>query len=256
VTQHTSGGAGSEPGTAVLGTFTFKSATTAPFGQLTLADVQNYTQPINFGISSYELAQWLLATFVQDSIRVRPDLTIDAGLRYDQQTLTDSTKDFAPRVGFGWHPGGHSRLSIRGGYAMYYTQIRSNQVARFLVNGLAGLKTYTAAAGQLVFPTCLTCAPVNVDPKTLPPSQLPARDITIIAGKRAFYEAQFARFGLDFNKVPNYPDKFLNPRSQVVSIGVEHELVKGLVAGADYVHQHWTNLDRTVDLNAPSIFDR
>ena len=31
---------------------------------------------------------------------------------------------------------------------------------------------------------------------------------------------------------------------------------KGLFAGADYVHQHWTNLDRTVDLNAPSVFDR
>src|SRR6185369_14150427 len=49
---------------------------------------------------------------------------------------------------------------------------------------------------------------------------------------------------------------FVNPRSQVFSIGVERELTRGLVAGADYVHQHWTNLDRTVDLNAPSLFDR
>ena len=256
VTHHTSGGTGSEPGTAILGTFTFKSTTTAPFGQLTLGDVQNYTQPINFGISTYELSQWLLTGFVQDSIHLRSDLTVDAGLRYDRQTLTDATKDFAPRVGFGWHPGGHSRLSIRGGYAMYYTQIRSNQVAGFLVNGLDGLTTYTAVPGQLGFPTCLTCAPVNVDPKTLPASQLPARDITIIAGKRSFYQTQFAKFGLDFNKLPNYPDEFVNPRSQVVSIGVEHEVVRGLVAGADYVHQHWTNLDRTVDLNAPSVFDR
>ncbi|MFL6275355.1 MAG: carboxypeptidase regulatory-like domain-containing protein [Blastocatellia bacterium] len=256
VVHHTSGGTGSEPGTAVLGTFTFKNTTTKPFDQLTLADVQNYTQPINFGISSYDLPQWLLTGFVQDSIHVHPDLTIDAGLRYDRQTLTDATKNFAPRLGFGWHPGGYSRLSIRGGYAMYYTQIRSNQVAGYLVNGLDGLATYTAVAGQLGFPTCLTCVPINVDPKTLPPSQLPARDITIIAGKRAFYEAQFAKYGLDFNKLPNYPGEFVNPRSQVVSIGVEHELARGLVAGADYVHQHWTGLDRTVDLNAPSVFDR
>ena len=42
--------------------------------------------------------------FVQDSIRVTNDLTIDAGLRYDRQTLTDATANFAPRVGFGWHP--------------------------------------------------------------------------------------------------------------------------------------------------------
>jgi len=256
VIHHTSGGTGSEPGTPILGTFTFKSTTTKPLDELTLTDVQQYTQPIDFGINSYELPQWLLTGFVQDSIRLHPDLTIDAGLRYDRQTLTDATKDFAPRIGFGWHPGGYSRLSIRGGYAMYYTQIRSNQVASFLVNGLDGLTTYTAVPGQLGFPTCLTCVPVNVDPKTLPPSQLPARDVTIIAGKREFYQAQFAKYGLDFNKLPNYPDDFVNPRSQVLSIGVEHELVKGLVAGADYVHQHWTNLDRTVDLNAPAVFDR
>ena len=36
VIHHTSGGTGSEPGTAILGTFTFKNTTTAPFGQLTL----------------------------------------------------------------------------------------------------------------------------------------------------------------------------------------------------------------------------
>jgi hypothetical protein len=258
VTHHTSGGTGSEPGTAVLGTFTFRSTTTAPFEQLTLNDVQNYTQPIDFGISSYELPQWLLTGFVQDSFHVHPDLTIDAGLRYDRQTLTDATKNFAPRVGFSWRPLGNSRLAIRGGYAMYYTQIRSNQVAGYLVNGLDGLTTYTAVQGQVGFPTCLTgpCLPLEFDPKTLPPSQLPARDITIIAGKRSFYQTQFAKFGLDFNKLSNYPDEFVNPRSQVVSIGAEHEIVRGLIAGADYVHQHWTKLDRTVDLNAPSIFDR
>src|SRR5215813_772869 len=258
VIHHTSGGTGSEPGTPVLGTFTFRSTTTAPLGQLTLADVQNYTQPINFGISSYELPQWLLTGFVQDSFHVRPDLTIEAGIRYDRQTLTDATKNFAPRVGFGWRPLGNSRLSIRGGYAMYYTQIRANQVAGYLVNGLDGLTTYTAVAGQLGFPTCLTgpCLPLVFDPKTLPPSQLPARDITIIAGKRSFYQTQFAKYGLDFNKLPNYPDEFVNPRSQVISIGAEHEIVRGLIGGADYVHQHWTKLDRTVDLNAPSIFDR
>ena len=179
---HTSGGTGSEPGTATLGTFTFRNTTTAPFDQLTLADVQNYTQPIDFGISSYKLNQYLLTAFVQDSIRLRPDLTIDIGLRYDRQTLTDANMNFAPRIGFGWNPGGNSRLSIRGGYGMYYTQIRSNAVAGYLVNGLDGLTTYTAIAGQTGFPTCLTCVPVNVDPRTLPASQIPARDITIRAG--------------------------------------------------------------------------
>lgn len=259
VIRHTSGGTGSEPGTAILGTFTFKAATTAPLDQLTLADVQNYTQPINFGISSYKLSQWLLTGFVQDSIHLRRDLTVDLGLRYDRQTLTDATKNFAPRIGFGWHPLGDSRTSIRGGYGMYYTQIRSNAVAGFLVNGLDGLTTYTATSPtQAGFPTCLigSCLPVNVDPKTIPATQLPARDITIRAGRRSFYEAQFAKYGLNFNLLPNYPDKLVNPRSQVMSIGLEREVVKGLFVGGDYVHQHLSGMDRTIDLNAPSAIDR
>jgi hypothetical protein len=240
----------------VLGTFTFRSTTTAPFDQLTLADVQNYTQPINFGIDSYELRQWLLTGFVQDDWKVRPNFTLNLGLRYDRQTLTDATKNFAPRIGFGWNPGGDARTSIRGGYGMYYTQIRSNAVAGSLVNGLDGLTTYTAVSGQTGFPGCLTCVPVDVDPRTLPASQLPARDITVRAGRRSFYQSQFASYGLSFDLLPNYPDQLANPRSQVVSIGAEREFVKGLFVGADYVHQHLSGIDRTVDLNAPSPFDR
>ncbi len=220
--------------------------------------MQQYSQPISFGISTYELRQWLIAGFVQDNIRVTNDLTLDLGLRYDWQSLTDATKNFAPRAGFGWHPWGNARTSIRGGYGMYYTQIRSNVVASGLTGGLDGLVTYTATPGQLGFPTCLTgsCLPLAFDPKTLPASELPSRDISINPGQRAFYEAQFARFGLNFDLLPNYPNKLVNPRSQVVSIGGERELAKGLFLASDYVHQHWDNIDRTVDLNAPSAFVR
>jgi hypothetical protein len=256
VARHTSGGTGNEPGTAVLGTFTFKSTTTAPFGQLTLADVQQYTQPINFGISSYNLSQWLVAAYAQDNFRASPGLTLDLGLRYDRQTLTDATANFEPRVGFAWNPKDDSRTVVRGGYGMYYTQIRSNVVATALTGSLDGLVTYAAVLGQTGFPTCLTCVPVNVDPRTLPASQLPARDITINPGQRAFYEAQFARFGLNFDLLPDYPDRLVNPRSQVMSIGAEREFGRGFFLGSDFVHQHWNNIDRTVDLNAPSAFDR
>ena len=256
--RHTSGGTGSEPGMAVLGTFTFLNTTTAPPDQLTLKDVQNYTQPIDFGIDSYELTQWLTSVFVQDTYRANADLTLDLGLRYDNESLSDARKDFAPRIGFGWHPGGDARTSIRGGYGMYYTQLVANVVAGYLVNGLDGLTTYTATPGQFGFPTCLTgpCLPVQFDPKTLPPSQLPARDITIRAGMADFYRTQFAKYGLNFDLLPNYPTQLVNPRSQTGSIGAERELGKGLFVSADYLKQHWTDLQRTVDLNAPSVFDR
>lgn len=258
IINHVSGGRGNEPGALTLGTFTFKNTTTAPFGQLTLNDVQNYSQPINFGIDSYELEQWLYSAYVQDSIRWNDELTVDLGVRYDRQTLTDAKMNFAPRLGFGWHPGGNPRLAIRGGYGMYYTQIRTNAVAGYLLNGLDGITNYTAVQGQLGFPTCLTgdCLPLALDPRTLPASQIPARDITIRAGMRDFYREQFAAYGLNFDLLPQYPDEFVNPRSQVVSIGAEREFLKGLFVSADYVHQLWSNLDRTIDLNAPAHYDR
>ena len=255
-THHTSGGTGNEPGFAMLGTFTFKSATTAPFEELTLNDVQQYTEPINYGVSSYELSQWMYVAFIQDSWRVRDDLTLDLGLRYDRQTLTDANKNFAPRIGFGWHPGGDERLAIRGGYSMYYTQIRTNQVAGALLSGLDGFTSYTATPGQTGFPTCLTCVPLALDPRTVPASQLPARDITIRAGQADFYRTQFAQYGLNFDLLTNYPDALVNPRSQVYTIGAEREIIHNLFVGADYVHQTWDNLDRSVDLNAPTVFTR
>ena len=92
--RHTSGGTGSEPGQATLGTFTFLATTTAPFEQLTLADVQQYSEPVSYGITSYELSQWMSVAFVQDRIRIGNQLTVDAGLRYDRQSLTTRQEQF------------------------------------------------------------------------------------------------------------------------------------------------------------------
>lgn len=259
IIHHQSGGTGNEPGALTLGTFTFinnNASNTRPLDQLTIADVLNYSQPINFGIDRYDLGQWLITGFVQDKIRVRPDLTFDVGLRYDRQTLTDAKKNFEPRLGFAWSPNGNARTVIRGGYGMYYTQIRTNAVAGYLINGLDGIASYTATPGQVGFPTSLTAVPVNVNPATIPAAQLPNRDITIRAGLRSFYQTQFAKYGLNFNLIPNYSDKLVNPRSQVFTIGAEHEFFKGFFVGSDFVHQELTNIDRTVDLNAPTAFVR
>lgn len=67
---------------------------------------------------------------------------------------------------------------------------------------------------------------------------------------------QFARYGLNFGLLQNYSDKLVNPRSQVFTLGLEHEFIKGLFVGADYVRQHLSNIDRTVDPNAPTPFAR
>ena len=85
--RHMTGGVGTEPGQALLGTFTFVgtgASSTLPFDQLTLDDVQNYSQPFSFGQpAAYTLNQWLGVAFVQDSCRVaqRPDARPRPALR-------------------------------------------------------------------------------------------------------------------------------------------------------------------------------
>jgi hypothetical protein len=256
VARATSGGDGTEFGSPfVLGQFTVVTATTRPVDQLTLADVTNYTQGFNFGEGTYTQKQWIYAGYVQDKYRARNDLTLDLGLRYDRQTFSDATRNVAPRVGVAWNPGGDPKTAIRGGYGLYWTQLRSNLAASFELNGPLGIGSYTASAGQTGFPTCLTCTPVVFDPNAAA-STLPARNVTIRPGQAAFYTPIFAKYGVDFSKIPNYPTELVNPKSQVASIGLEREVARRVFVGADYVHQHWTGLDRMVDLNAPTAFDR
>jgi hypothetical protein len=252
VGRSTSGGDGTEFGSAfVLGQFTVNTNTTASPDQLALTDMQRYQQSFNFGSGTYELSQWIVTLFAQDNFRVRHDLTLDLGLRYDRQTFSDGTRNFAPRVGFGWNPAGDARTSIRGGYGIYYTMLRANTDASFTLGGPQGIFTYQATPGQTGFPTCLTCTPVAFD-QNAAASTLPARNITIRPGMASYYSQFF-----DVTKLPGYATAtFVNPKSQVASIGVERELRSGLFVSADYVKQHWTGLDRTIDLNAPSLFVR
>src|SRR5882672_10362572 len=67
-----------------------------------------------------------LGFFAQDEWRVRPSLTINAGLRYDVQWLPDpietDTNSVAPRVGLAWAPGDRKTV-IRAGYGIYYERV-------------------------------------------------------------------------------------------------------------------------------------
>ncbi|HEX3702260.1 MAG TPA: TonB-dependent receptor [Vicinamibacterales bacterium] len=250
--KNTSGGDGTEFGSAfVLGQYTVNTASTKPPDQLALADITRYQQSFNLGAGTYVLNQWLYTAFVQDSYRVRDDVTLDLGLRYDDQTFSDSKNGVAPRLGFAWNPGGDPKTSVRGGYGMYYTQLRANTDASFALGGPQGIFTYTATPGQTGFPTCLGCTPVSLDANAAT-STLPARNITIRPGMASFYSQFF-----DVSKLPGYGSAtFVNPRSQVGSIGFERELAPRLFVSVDYVKQHWTRLDQTADINAPSLFVR
>jgi len=126
-----------------------------------------------------------LGFYFQDNWKVRPSLTLNLGLRYeflteakedngkmanlvhftDAQTtigknFTNPTKkNFSPRFGFAWSPGGNNRSAIRGGFGIYYEmptivywRSASQELVPFVVAGSV-FDSEAAAQGQtLTFP--------------------------------------------------------------------------------------------------------
>ena len=127
-----------------------------------IANVATYTQ--SYGNANYTVDETLWSLFVQDDFRIRTDLTLNLGLRYERQTFTDSTKDFAPRVGFVYNLSGNGKTVIRGSYGIYYSQIVDNSEANYALTGPTGVFNYTAAPGQVGFPSSIAAAPLPAFP--------------------------------------------------------------------------------------------
>jgi hypothetical protein len=63
--------------------------------------------------------------FLQDRWLVRPDLSFDLGLRYENQRIAKE-QNFAPRAGFAWSPFAKDRTVIRGGIGLFFDKVPLN----------------------------------------------------------------------------------------------------------------------------------
>ena len=80
---------------------------------------------INAGMPELALHQVDVAAFAGDDWRVRPNVTVSAGLRYETQSNIHDWRDFAPRIAVAWAPGAagansKAKTVIRAGFGIFY----------------------------------------------------------------------------------------------------------------------------------------
>ncbi len=89
---------------------------------------------INSGNPLANVSQIDFSPFIQDDWRVRPNLTLNLGLRYEVQDNISSKLNFAPRLGFAYSlgAGGANRPKtvIRGGAGIFYDRFNESFTLR------------------------------------------------------------------------------------------------------------------------------
>jgi hypothetical protein len=196
------------------------------------------------------------AAFLQDDWRVRPNLTLNLGLRYELDTDVKNVSrygeinplvrpflrgernrdanNFAPRVGFNWSTS-DGGTSLRGGYGIYYDRVTLQ--IQSLERGLDGRALpIEVRAGNVFFipPQCLFDPSCGRFP---PPAPTLASPFT-----------GFVLPGAGAGGINIIDNDLENPMVQQWNLGVQRQFRGNFVVRADYLHAFGTHfiIGRTI----------
>lgn len=199
-------------------------------GTFYFSSLQDYLskRPFKFeqqqGVTKLVFWEIVLGAYAQDEIRLRPNLSVAVGLRYDWQNYFNEDGDnFAPRVSVAWAPDKKRKTIIRSGFGVFYDR-----------TGPAPIFDLLRFNGQRLRKYVLT-NPGFPDP--------------ISAGQSLSAEpSSIARLASDA----------VIPYTLQSSAGLERQLQKSLTLMANYYFTRGVNLFRSRDVNAPlaPIFNR
>ena len=177
---------------------------------------------VNTGTAELTVHQMDAGFFVGDEWRVRPNFTLNLGLRYETQTNLHDWRDFAPRLAFAWAPGGsgqkRAKTVLRAGFGIFYDRFA-------LANTLAAQRFNGVVQQQLVVPNP-DFFPNVPSPATLAGFQSTQVIQEVGANVRAPYILQSA-------------------------VTVERQLPGNTTMAVTYTNSHGLHLLRSEDINAP-----
>ena len=195
-----------------------------------------------------------IALFAQDQWQIRPNVTLNYGIRWDAQlmaetvdptttayarfltnpdflsdgTIPDQVAQFQPRIGVAWDVNGNARTVVRGNFGLYYGRNNMlSQAGSVTANGLQNQGTVRGLVtglvpGVLPMPTW----PGLVELPPLPVGQFPL-----------------------FTSVRTTASDFKNPRITTANVALEQELAPDWSVYFDFTWSRGDNLSQFLNIN-------
>jgi type 1 fimbria pilin len=197
---------------------------------------------LSSGIPLIKVRQFDLGMFVQDDWRLRPNLTVSLGIRYETQDNIRDHDDWAPRVAIAWAPfakkGATSKTVIRSGFGFFYDRFADSNVENALRNNGYTQQSYQINAGTAAGNAALLAYP-NL-PCALP---LVPSTCSVLGGATL---AQQNIYQID----PSYRAPYMMQSN----FGVERALPGRTSLSVNVIDSRGVHTQLTRDINAPLTF--